>query len=263
MSPPVQSGPSIVAVDAEEVFRHPLAVVLLVTFVVGALDAVGYQQFGVFTANQAGNLVIVWTLLSSTPASAGLALASLLGCALGITAVVLVRRAWRWLVTPAGSRLMLVVAAVLIVGAQRIGRSLSTSTSTAATAVPDVWSSGWWSECAAIALIALSIAVLGMVFISGGGIRAPILASTNAYVDAIRYGVAGLAVGEERSEWWRRARRAVGFPVCWTVGAAAAALLPVGPLGVTVGAAVLVVVVVVAVLARRVSAADPAARPTV
>jgi hypothetical protein len=259
MSPPVQPGPSIVDVDAEEVFRHPLAVVLLVTFVVGALDAIGFQQFGVFTANQAGNLVIVWTLLPATPASAGLALASLLGCAAGIVSVILVRRAWRWLVTPTGSRVMLVVAAGLIVGAQRIGRSMSTSLT--AVEVPALWSSGWWSECAAIALIALSIAVLGMVFISGGGIRAPILASTNAYVDAIRYGVAGVAVREERTEWWRRARRAVGFPVCWTAGAAAAALLPIGPLGVTVGAAALVVAV--ALLARRVSAADSVARPTV
>jgi hypothetical protein len=259
MSSPAPSGPSIVDVDAGEVFRHPLAVVLLVTFVVGALDAVGFQQFGVFTANQAGNLVIVWTLLPATPESAGLALASLLGCGAGIVAVVLARRAWRWLVTPAGSRVMLVAAAALIVGAQRIGRSLSTSS--AAAQVPDLWSSGWWSECAAIALIAFSIAVLGMVFISGGGVRAPILASTNAFVDALRYGVAGLAVREERAEWWRRARRAVGFPVCWTAGAAAAALLPFGPLGVTGGAAVLVVVV--AALARRVSAADPAARPTV
>lgn len=259
MSPPAEPGPSIVDVDAEEVFRHPLAVVLLVTFVVGALDAVGFEQFGVFTANQAGNLVIVWTLLSATPAAAGIALASLVGCAVGITAVILVRRAWRWLVTPLGSRVMLVVAAALIVGAQRIGRSLSTSG--AAAQVPDLWSSGWWSECAAIALIAFSIAVLGMVFISGGGVRAPILASTNAYVDAIRYGVAGLAVREGRAEWWRRARRAAGFPVCWTAGAATAALLPVGPLGVTFGAAALVVGV--ALLARRVSAPDPAARPTV
>ena len=50
-------------------------------------DLKTFQQFGVFTANQAGNLVIVWTLLPATPESAGLALASLLGCAGGIDTV--------------------------------------------------------------------------------------------------------------------------------------------------------------------------------
>ena len=71
MSPRVPPAPSIVDVDAEVVFRHPLAIVLVVTFVVGALDAVGFEQYGVFTANQAGNLVIVWTLLAATPRPPG------------------------------------------------------------------------------------------------------------------------------------------------------------------------------------------------
>lgn len=252
-------APSIVDVDAEVVFRHPLLIVLLVTFVVGALDAVGFQQFGVFTANQAGNLVIVWTLLAATPAAAGLALASLVGCALGVTTVILVRRAWSWLVTAAGSRAMLIVAAVLIFVAQRLGRRLSSSTT--ADAMPDPWSSGWWAEAASISLIAFSIAVLGMVFVSGGGVRAPILASTNAFVDAVRYAVAGAVAPRSRGAWWRRARLAVGFPVAWTAGAAAAALLPIGPLGVAVGAAV--IVAGIALFARRVSGADPATRPTV
>lgn len=252
-------APSIVDVDAEVVFRHPLLIVLLVTFVVGALDAIGFQQFGVFTANQAGNLVIVWTLLAATPAAAGLALASLVGCALGVTTVILVRRAWSWLVTAAGSRAMLIVAAVLIFVAQRLGRRLSSTTT--ADAMPDPWSSGWWAEAASISLIAFSIAVLGMVFVSGGGVRAPILASTNAFVDAVRYAVAGAVTPRSRGVWWTRARLAVGFPVAWTAGAAAASLLPIAPLGVAVGSAV--IVAGIALFARRVSGADPATRPTV
>lgn len=259
MSSPGGSPPSIVDVDAEVVFRHPLAIVLVVTFVAGALDAVGFAQFGVFTANQAGNLVIVWTLLSATPAAAGLAAASLLGCALGVTAVVLARRVWGWLVTGTGSRVLLVVAAGMIVAAQRLGRSLSAST--AADQVPSLGSPAWWSEAASISLIAFSIAVLGMVFVSGGGVRAPILASTNAFVDAVRYAVAGAVVPRSRSQWWGHARLALGFPVAWTAGAAAAALLPIGPLGIAVGAAVLVSVI--ALFARRVSGADPSTRPTV
>jgi hypothetical protein len=256
-------APSIVDVDAEVVFRHPLAIVLLVTFVVGALDAVGFQQFGVFTANQAGNMVIVWTLLAATPAAAGLALASLVGCALGVTTVILVRRAWSWLVTATGSRTMLAAAAVLIFVAQRLGTRLSTTTTTTTTtdATPDLWTSGWWAEAASISLIAFSIAVLGMVFVSGGGVRAPILASTNAFVDAIRYAVAGAVAPQARPQWWRHARISMGFPLAWTAGAAAASLLPIGPLGIVVSSTV--IVLGIALLARRVSGADPVTRPTV
>jgi hypothetical protein len=57
------------------------------------------------------------------------------------------------------------------------------------------------------------------------------------------------------------ARRAGAFPLAWTLGAATAALLPVGRLVIVVGAAVLVVAV--AVLARRVTEVDPSSPPTV
>ena len=140
--------------------------------------------------------------------------------------------------TATGSRTMLVAAAVLIFAAQRLGRRLSTTTTAEPT--PDLWSPDWWAEAASISLIAFSIAVLGMVFVSGGGVRAPILASTNAFVDAVRYAVAGAVTPRSRGAWWARARLAVGFPVAWTAGAAAASLLPIGPLGVAVGAAVIV-----------------------
>lgn len=106
MSASVPRGPTIVDVDAG-IVRHPLAVVLLVTFAVGSLDAIGLQQYGAFTANQAGSLVIGWTQLPTTPAAAGLALASLVGCALGVAAVIIVRRAWGWLVTASGSPVLL------------------------------------------------------------------------------------------------------------------------------------------------------------
>jgi hypothetical protein len=100
-----------------------------------------------------------------------------------------------------------------------------------------------------------------MVFVSGGGVRAPILASTNAFVDAVRYGVAGAVTPGSRRAWWTRARLAVGFPLAWTAGAAAASLLPIGPLGVAVGSAV--IVAGIALVARRVSGSDPGTRPTV
>ena len=259
MSPRVPPAPSIVDVDAEVVFRHPLAIVLVVTFVVGALDAVGFQQYGVFTANQAGNLVIVWTLLAATPAAAGLALASLVGCALGVTAVILVRRAWSWLVTAAGSRLMLVAAAVLIFVAQRLGSSLSTS----ATREPG-------SRDRDCGLVVGGRVDLAHRLLHRGARHGVHQRWGSARADPRvhqrlrrRHPVRRRRGGHhsDRSEWWAHARVAAGFPIAWTAGAAAAALLPVEPLGIVVGAAALVAVI--GLFARRVSGADLSSPPTV
>jgi hypothetical protein len=244
---PDNAPASVVDVDAGILFRHPFRAMVLVTFVVGALDAIGFERFGVFTANQAGNLVIGWTLLATDAGGAGLAAASLLGCALGVAVVVVVRHVWHWLAGPMGSRILLVGAALLIGGASAVGQEVATAEELSAV--------GWWAQAESVALTAFSIAVLGVVFVSGGGMRAPILASTNAFVDAVRYGTAsGLAPRD--TQWPRRARRAGAFPLAWTAGAAAASLLPFSRILIVVGAAVLLVVT--ALLPRRVTPADPA-----
>lgn len=243
---------SRVDVDASIVFRHPYRTMVLLTFIVGGLDAVGIDQFGVFTANQAGNLVLVWTFLGTDPASAALAAASLLGCVLGVACVVSLRHVWGWLAGSAGSRALLVAAACLIVVAAFVGDDVRRVTIGG--------SDPWWPEALSISLISFSVAVLGVVFVSGGGHRAPVLASTNALVDAVRYGTAS-GLSPRSPDWARMARRAGAFPLAWTLGAATAALLPVGRLVIVVGAAALVVAV--ALLARRVTEADPSTPPTV
>ena len=81
---------------------------VLLTFVVGGLDAVGIDQFGVFTANQAGNLVLVWTFLGTDPASAALAVRIACWAACVGVAAVVTAAAWvAWLAGAAGSRALL------------------------------------------------------------------------------------------------------------------------------------------------------------
>ena len=122
--------------------------------------------------------------------------------------------------------------------------------------------SAWWATALAVAMAAFSVAMLGMVFISGGGVRAPVLASTNAYVDGVRYGVAG-ALDRSQTSWPILARRAAAFPLAWSLGAATAVagVNPLSRAGVTAAAGV--IIVLVALLARRVTVADTTRRPTV
>lgn len=253
---------SIVDVDASIVFRHPFLIVVLVTAIAGAIDEVGYRHLGVFTANQAGNLVIGWSLLLDQPAAAALAFVSLLGCGLGVAVTVLLRYRWRWLAGPNGSRALLVAAAILILAASLVGEALAPGTTAQTVATGALWSAKWWSVAIAIATAAMSVAMLAMVFISGHGVRAPVLASTNAYVDGVRYGVAW-GIDKSQRTWLQRARRAAAFPLAWSLGAACASfsVILLGRIGVTACSAILLVLV--AFFARRVSDAAPDADRTV
>jgi hypothetical protein len=245
----VPARPSTVGVDAGIVFRHPYPAVLLLTMVAGALDALAFERFGVFTSNQAGNLVVVWTLLPTEPASALLSVASILGCGLGIAAVIMLRHLMPWLCTGSGSRVLLVFAAVLIVVEAWVGVVITDRADLTGSLTPELGTRGWWAAATSIALAAFSLAVMAAVFISAGGVKVPILASTNSYVDAVRYGT---AAGLRRTEvdWRRAAGLAAGFPLAWTTGSALSVLLPFDYVGVAFVAAG--VIIVAAVFARRV-----------
>ncbi len=252
MTRALSTGDSLVDVDASTVFRRPFFVVLVITFVAGALDGVGYRHLGIFTANQAGNLVIGSTMMIEAPAVAVLALVSVVGCGLGVACIVLARYLRPWLAGPGGSRALMIAAAVLVFGASVVGEQLAPGSSTGPAAVGALWSATWWAMALAVGMAAFSVAILGMVFISGGGVRAPVLAPTNAYLDAIRYGVASRLVRTETG-WPALARRAAAFPLAWTLGAATAVggTGPLPRLGLTGGAAV--ILIVVALFARRVT----------
>ena len=256
------AGSSLVDVDASIVFRRPFFVVLVITFVAGALDGVGYRHLGVFTANQAGNLVIGTTMMIDAPAIAVLAIVSVLGCGLGVACIVLARFLRPWLAGPNGSRSLMIAAAVLVFAASGVGEQIAPGSKTGPAAVGELWSSAWWATALAVGMAAFSVAILGMVFISGGGVRAPVLASTNAYLDAVRYGVAS-TLDRTETTWPRLARRDAAFPLAWTLGAATAVAGtgPLSRLGLTGGSAV--IVIVVALFARRVTDPRPNADPTV
>ena len=174
----------------------------------------------------------------------------------------LARHVRPWLAGPSGSRALLVAAAILILSASIVGERIAPGTTSSTAATGALWSTQWWADAASVCLAAFSVAMLGMVFISGGGVRAPVLASTNAFVDAVRYGVATTL---DRSEptWPTKARRAAAFPLAWSLGAATAAagIGPLSRLGLTGGAAT--IVILLALFARRVSGPRPDANPTV
>jgi uncharacterized membrane protein YoaK (UPF0700 family) len=237
-------------VDAGDVYRHPLLVVYTLTLAAGAVDAIGFARFGVFTSNQAGNLVIGWTLLPSQPQAALLCLMSIVGCGTGVALAVLLRRAVPGLGGPRGAPVLLVSGAVLVVAAVGLGAALVPDP---LTTPPEVGTAAWARTAVAVWSAAAALALLATVYVSGAGVRAPILASTNAYMDAVRHGVTAVAF-RTGGGWGRRARIAAGFPLAWTLGAAATVLLPFTDGVLAAGACGLVVLA--GLLARRVTV-DP------
>ena len=235
-------GAETVDVDAAAVFARPYLVVLLLTAIAGGVDAVSFAWFGVFTSNQAGNLVVVWTLLVSDPASALLSAASIIGCGLGVSVVALLRSRFPFLATPRGCRALLIGAAALIVAAAVVSVTITAPVGDQPVA-PALGSQQWWSSAGAITGAAASLAAMAVVVVSASGTPAAILAPTNAYVHAVRLGAATrLRPGPASTLAWR----AAGFPVAWTSGAALAAVLPVGYVTVAVAAGLILLVMAVA-----------------
>ncbi len=83
MSPHSESDPR--ATPPQGIFfRHPRFAAFLLAWTVGVIDASTFQRFGVFTSNQAGNLVIIATNAFSDPTAAHLPALSLAGAAVGV-----------------------------------------------------------------------------------------------------------------------------------------------------------------------------------
>ena len=241
------AGGGTVDVDAATVFAHPYAVVLILTGLAGAVDAVAFEWFGVFTSNQAGNLVVVWTLLEQAPASALLSAASVIGCAAGVAAMALLRQRSAFLGTPRGSRLLMAASGGLVVVAAVVSVRV-TAPSGGQPAALTLGSAAWWASAVSVSLAAASLAAMAVVVVSANGTPASILAPTNSYVAAVRLGVAARFVpGALRS----RAARAAGFPLAWTLGAAVSAALPLGYLGTALAAGAVLLVLAVAVPRAR------------
>jgi uncharacterized membrane protein YoaK (UPF0700 family) len=238
----------LVNANAAVVLKHPFAMVLLLAMVAGAMDARDYQSFEVFTANQAGNMVLLWVKLLSEPGVALLSLGSLIGAALGITFVVYLR-SWRhWFSGAAGSRSLLYLAAFVLAITSVLGDQLFSSVDGKQVQDLVVWTQAWTAAVASVMLSAFALGTLATVFVSAGSHKAGVIASTGPFVDGTRYLAASVIYRDPqfRAKW----KYLLAFPAAWSLGAVIVGLSPLNRASITLLGVALVVAV--AFFAKRV-----------
>jgi uncharacterized membrane protein YoaK (UPF0700 family) len=101
--------------DTWRFFARPWLAALALSWTVGVIDAYSFAAYGVFTSNQAGNLVVLGTELPHDPQRATLAALSLLGAVAGVAVStvlqrMLARHPWRQIAVPMGLMILLIVA---------------------------------------------------------------------------------------------------------------------------------------------------------
>ncbi|MCU0278651.1 MAG: DUF1275 domain-containing protein [Candidatus Nanopelagicales bacterium] len=106
--------------DRYRFFARPWLAALALAWTVGVIDAYSFEAYGVFTSNQAGNLVVLGTQLPQDPARAGLAALSLLGAVVGVAVASLIQRAlqrhaWLQIAVP----MLLMIALILLTSFMR------------------------------------------------------------------------------------------------------------------------------------------------
>ncbi len=106
--------------DTYRFFARPWLAALSLAWTVGVIDAYSFEEYGVFTSNQAGNLVVLGTQLPKDPSRAALAALSLLGAVVGVALATLMQRAlsrYKWLQVAVPLFAMIVL--ILITSAMR------------------------------------------------------------------------------------------------------------------------------------------------
>lgn len=204
--------------------RHPWLATALLAWTIGVFDTSTYLQYGVFTSNQAGNLVVAATEIFRDPTAAALPLISLAGAILGaVTGNVLARRyaevddravtaplaaAMVLLLVTAGldllgvqARVVIAVAAaalaclaVAVIRAPAVGMWLTANTGQLLSAVKgltELRSLGWSGlpPIARVSLVAMAGFCVGAAAVGSG------LLSDNAVVLAVGPAVVGLWIG--------------------------------------------------------------------
>lgn len=101
--------------DTWQFFARPWLAALALSWTVGVIDAYSFAAYGVFTSNQAGNLVVLGTELPHDPQRATLAALSLLGAVTGVAVAtvlqrMLARHPWRQIAVPMALMILLIVA---------------------------------------------------------------------------------------------------------------------------------------------------------
>ncbi len=220
-------------VDARNAFRWPLFAIGMLAGVAGALDAIAFSSFGVFTANQAGNLVLVWVRLPIDAQVAAFSAVSIAGSALGIATVV-ASRMWSLrrgrpttIRRPLFAAIGLLAVAYFLTTLVGVTPGQAVSTTVSATE--------WWQRAGLVAVSAYGLGVLGASVLLVDGQRTTVIGSTGAFLSAVRLAVVRIAVG---SVSWRDVWAVAVIPVSWSAGAAVAALINPPPWGVVLGIAV-------------------------
>ena len=105
--------------DPWRFFARAWLAALALSWTVGVIDAYSFQVYGVFTSNQAGNLVVLGTELPHNPQRAALAGLSLLGAVVGVAFAtliqrLLVKRQWLQVAVPMILMILLIITASLL-----------------------------------------------------------------------------------------------------------------------------------------------------
>lgn len=210
--------------NADSTLHRPYALVLIMAAIAGAMDALDFREYGVFTANQAGNLVLVWGRVQERPGEAALSLFSLAGCAIGIMLVIVLRFKFSFFVTPSGSRRLLYMAALFLAVTAFAGVSLTQPIKGVDTGEFPIGSSSWWAGAASVGSSAMALAVLGTIFVMVGKHRANVISINGPFIDSIRFGVA--SVMDRTGGWTPQLKTVFSFPLAWSLGAAIASMVP-------------------------------------
>lgn len=157
--------------------RHPWVTTALLAWTIGVFDTSTYLKYGVFTSNQAGNLVVAATEIFSEPSAAVLPVVSLTGAIVGTVVSNLLARRYsdtdeRAVTVP------LAVAAILLLG-------------TAALDLLGVAAVG------VIALAAAALACLAVAMVRAPRVGAWLTANTGQLLTAVK------GASELRSLGWR------------------------------------------------------------
>ena len=234
--------------NADSALKYPISMITILAAKAGAMDAVGFQLYGVFTANQAGNLVLFWVRLTTNTGVAALSLFSLAGCAVGVAAVVMLRYRFSFFNTPRGSRALLYLAALLLVVTVVLGARVYQPLLEGNNNQLPIGSTEWWAGALSTSTSAMSLAILGTIFVVMGTARVHIISGTSPFVDSVRYSIARALTGD--ASWNAKLKTVIFFPIAWFLGAAIASLTPV-PRGVIATACALIICLT-ALLSRRV-----------
>lgn len=210
--------------NIESPLRHPWVATALLAWTIGVFDTSTYLEYGVFTSNQAGNLVVAATEVFRDPSAALLPLISLGGAIVGAVTGNLLARRYRevddrsvtaplaaamvlLLVTAAldllgiQARAVIAVAAaalaclaVAVIRAPAVGMWLTANTGQLLSAVKgltELRSLGWdgLPTIARVSLVAMAGFCLGAAAVGSG------LLSDNAIVLAVGPAVVGLWLG--------------------------------------------------------------------